>query len=288
MRKALRRALLTVTAVPAAALAAAALSPPAGAAVQVHPGTVGPGVYSVAEAAYSATGNTFRSAKADYPLPDPTQFAGSLKRIEFVSEMWSPTRIVMLGVWAATNSTTYHLEADVFNPATRKLICATWATAKRCPGTPSNWAAITFPAGHTAQLTTYFTQSTGTLRFDAADQVAGVTKHVYLYNYKTSTASFSQARLGAELGCTPWAGCGGAAVPSYTPPASPPQTLIQVSDCEITTSAGVRTGFGGAFVRHPVTMTATGTSTGTVEIVPVNLIQGSADNPLGQFDLQLK
>ena len=70
------------------------------------------------------------------------------------------TRVTVLGVYALTNSATYHIEAEVFNPGTRKLICATWAKAKPCGGTPPNWNRVTLPAGDTAQLTTSFTQRT--------------------------------------------------------------------------------------------------------------------------------
>jgi hypothetical protein len=285
MRSALRRALLSTAAVPAAALAATALAAPAGA--QVQPGTAGPGIYSKTEAGYSATGATFRYVKADYVLPDATTFAGSLKRVEYVSEMWSPTRVTMLGVYASTGgSPKWHIEAKVFNPKTKTLICATSGPGKHCAGTPASWATITIPVGHTAQLTTVFTQSTGTVRFSVYDQVVRTTKHKYIFSYNAGTKPFTDGRLGAELGCTPWAGCGSAA-PAYTKPGSP-VLLIQAGDCEFMTTTGPLVGFDGAFIHRSVTMTSDGTATGTPEAVPMNLQQGAADFPLGQFDVYLQ
>jgi hypothetical protein len=278
MRKALRRALVSVAAVPAATLATVLLAIPAGAAT----GTAGPNAYSPVEAGYSATGTNFKYAKADFTLPDPTLSASYVSRIEFVSELWSPTRVTVLGVYAATNSTVYHPEAVVYNPKTKARICATWSTSKPCPGTPASWNTDTFAAGDTVQLSSSFAKSTGTVNF----AIQGATTSLSYSWAKAGTAYMTQVRLGAEFGCTPWGACGGGTNPSYTHPSSP-VTLATVGDCVITTSAGKSSGYFGAFTYHKVKMTLNGVKSPTDEATIGNLVAG-ATYPGGQFDLIFK
>lgn len=283
MRKALRRAVVSLAAGGAATLGTAMLAIPAGA---VTAGTAGPNFYSPVEAGYSATGNTFRFAKADYPLPDPTSYSAYVKRIEFVSEMWSPAEVTVLGAYASTTSTSYHLEAVVYNFKTHARICATWSTSKPCPGTPSSWNTTTIPAGHFLSLSSYFTRSTGTMHFAVQDKTVMVAAMTYSYP-KAGTGYMTQVRLGAEFGCTPWGACGGGTNPYYQHPSSALQ-LSPVDNCVITTSGGVKSGFLGAFVHHKVKMTLNGVKSPTDEATIDNLVQGSGSYPGDQFDVLLK
>lgn len=280
MHKALRRAVVSLAAVAAAALVTAMLAIPAGAA------TTGAPVYSPTQAGYTGTGNTFRFVKADFKLPDPATFASEVNRIEFTAEFWNSSKVAILGVWANTNSTSttpWHIEARVYNDQTHALICKTSGTPK-CAGAPSAWGTETFPVGHVMELSSYFSSGQGTIRFHAND-LQNTSKQVY-YLYKAGTKLQTQVRIGAAFGCGPWTACGGGSV-SYTPPGSQIH-LEEVDDCEVTTTAGPRTGFLGAFTHHSLTMTSNGKSTGTVESDPSGLYKGSADNPGGQFDVYLE
>lgn len=280
MHKALRRALVSLGAVPAATLVTVMLAIPAGAA------TTGANVYSPTQAGYTGTGNTFRFIKADFPLPDPTQFASEVKRIEFTVEFWNSSKVSILGVWASTSSTSatpWHIQASVYSDSTKTLICST-SGSKKCAGVPSAWGSETFPVGHVMELSSYFSSGQGTVRFHAND-LQNTSKQVY-YLYKAGTKLQTQVRISASYGCGPWTACGGGKV-SYNPPVSQVH-VEQVDDCEVTTTAGPRTGFLGAFTHHSLTMTTTGTSAGTVESDPSPLYKGMADNPGGQFDVYLE
>ena len=280
MHKALRRALVSLAAVPAATLATAMLTFPAGAST-----TGGPNVYSPVEAGYTGTGTNFRSASATFTLPDPTSLASYVKRVEFVSELWSPTRITVLGLYAATNSTTYHPEAVVYNTKTHARICASWSTTKPCPGgTAAPWKSATFPAGDSITLTNMFARASGTGHFTLTDHTASTTLS-YAWT-KAGTAYLNQVRIGAEFGCSPWTACGGGKNPFYKHPASPVQ-VVNFSNCVIQTSAGKSSGFFGAFTYHKLKMVLNGVKSPTDEATIDNLVAGTS-YPGGKFNVLLK
>lgn len=278
MHKALRRALMSLAAVPAATVTTALLAIPASAT------THGPNMYSPVEAGYTATGTNFRYGRDDFTLPDPTAFAPYIKRVEFVSELWSSTRLTVLGVYASTSSTTYHAEAVVYNTQTRKRICATWSTTRPCPNTPSAWNTDTFPAGHALELTNLFARSTGTVHFTLTDKTASSTLS-YAWT-KAGTAYMTQVRLGAEFGCSPWTACGGGTNPYYKHPASP-VTVVNMSDCVIETSTGHLSGFYGPFTWHKLKMTLNGVKSPVDEATIDNLGTGTSYSG-GQFHVLLK
>lgn len=277
----LRRALVAAVAVTAAALATVTTAIPAGA---VTVGTAGPNMYSPVEAGYTATGTTFRYARADVTVPGTYGLEPYIQRVEFVTELWSPTRVALLGVYNGTGSSTYFPEAAIYNPKTKALICSTWSNTKRCPSTPGPWGSAGFPSGDTIQLAATFAKATGAVHFTVTDQTNMVSLS-YTWT-KAGTAPMTQVRIGAEFGCTPWAACGGGKNPSYTHPASPMQ-VANFSDCVMQTSAGQSSGFLGAFVHHKLKMTHNGVKSPTDEATIDNLVAGST-YPGGQFNVLLK
>ncbi len=272
MHKALRRA-LSLTAVPAVAAATAAmLALPAGASVT--PGTTGPNKYSPVEAGYAATQNAFRFVKADYVLPDPTQFAPYLNRVEYTAEFWSSSRDTIIGVYALTSDTSatpWHIEAKVYNNKTHALMCATWSSAHPCTGTITGSWSDTFASGDKMELSNSFTHTNGTDRFHANDLTTGT--NVYDY-HKVGTAIFGQARLVAEFGCTPWTPCAGGL--GYNAPTAAVH-VGRADDAELSVGAGL-IAFDGPFVHSKVIMTSNGTSSGTTLAEPTEFGQTITDN----------
>ncbi len=291
MHKALRRA-LGLAAAPAVSVATAMLVLPAGAAsASVAPGTAGPNIYSTAEAGYAATQNSFRFVKADFTLPDPTQFAPYLSRVEYTSEFWSSGRVTVLGVYASTSDSSaapWHVEAKVFSgKAPHALLCATWSTARRCPGVTagSDWAG-TYKTGDIMQVTSLFSRSSGTVHFNMVDLSTNVVSNAA---YHAGTAIFGQARLAAEFGCSPWGGCKGAPI-TITAPAKP-LLVMQANDSELSVMPHGLIGFAGPFAHNQVIMTSNGAASGTQLAYPENLSQDlngfHSDFPDGEFDVAL-
>lgn len=291
MHKALRRA-LGLTAVPAVAAATAMLALPAGAAsASVAPGTTGPTMYSPAEAGYAATQNSFRFVKADFTLPDPTQFAPYVKRVEYTSEFWSPGRVTVLGVYANTSDsspTPWHVEAKVFSgKASHPMLCATWSKTRPCRGVTagSNWAG-SYKTGDIMQVTSLFSQGSGTVHFNMVDLTANVTSNA---SYHAGSAIFGQARLATEFGCSPWGGCNGAPI-TITAPAKP-LLVMQANDSELSVMPHGLIGFAGPFAHNQVIMTSNGAGSGTQIAYPENLSQDlngfHSDFPEGEFDVAL-
>jgi hypothetical protein len=294
MHKALRRA-VTLTAIPALTVATAAmLALPASAATakvkKIKPGTVGPTLYSATEAGYAATQNSFRFVKADYTLPDPTQFKPYVSRVEYTSEFWSPGRVTVLGVYASTSDTSatpWHVEAKAYNAKTHALLCATWSKARPCGGVTkgSDWAGG-YKTGDIMQVTTLFSQGSGTVHFNMVDLTANVTSNASL---NAGKAIFGQARLATEFGCSPWAGCNGKPV-TVTEPSSP-LLVMQANDSELSVMPHGLIGFAGPFAHNQVVMTSNGKSGGKVLAHPENLSQNlngyHSDYPEGEFDVAL-
>jgi hypothetical protein len=289
MHKVLRRALVSLTAVPAVTLAAALLAAPAGASVK--PGTTGSDMYSPMQAGYAATQNTFRFVKADYILPKPTDFQAYLDRVEYTVEFWSSSRDTVLGVYASTSDTSatpWHIEAKVYSNKTHALMCATWSTTHKCNGKITGSWSATFKSGDTMELSSMFSHTSGIDRFHANDLTTG--NNVYDY-YKAGTATFGQARIGAEFGCTPWTPCGSTL--TYTAPPSA-LNVIRADDAELSVT-GTLVAFDGPFVHSKVIMTSNGGSSGTVLAYPADLSQDITDNgvtyhsdsPDGEFHVAL-
>ena len=292
MHKALRRA-LTLTAVPAVTVATAAmLALPASAATAkakaVKPGTTGPNMYSPMEAGYAATKNAFRYVKAQFILPDPATFKPYLKRVEYTTEFWSASRDTIVGVYASTSDTSvtpWHIEAKVYNNKTHALLCATWSKARPCKGKIIGSWSSTFATGDDLELSNTFYHSNGTDRFNADDLTTGT--NIWAY-HNVGTPVFGQARIGAELGCTPWTACGKGGL-SYTAP-SKPLNIIRADDAELSVN-GTLVAFAGPFVHSKVIMTSNGTSKGKVLAYPANLSQNldghHSDSPDGEFHVAL-
>lgn len=277
MRKARRRALASLAAIPVLSLVTAAFAASASA-------TTGTEYYSPVQAGYVTNGTTFHGIKSDFNLPDPTTFASEgLARVQFTEELWSSTRVMELGAWAKTTGSAYHVTASVWNRTTKTLICSTSSTTRTCHGTPPGWAARTFPSGSVVWLSLYFHQSAGQIRFN----IIVPNKASYDFYYNSGTQPYSQARVGADFGCSPWTPCGGASQVSYTPPGMVTK-LITSGDTEVYPDHSARSGLFGAFVLHKLVMTSNGTSTAKPEVAPSYPIKGQADYPGGQFNVNLQ
>ena len=290
MHKALRRALIRLTAVPALAMAAAMIATPAGAAAS-H-ATIGANMYSASGAGYVATGGTFRFIKAEFVLPDPTTFAPYVKRLEFAVEQWSSARDTLVGVYALTSdhgADPWHIEAKVYNNKTHKLICATNAPKHPCAGVQpgSHWSA-TYPAGHKIQVAAAFSPGSGIDRFNMWDEPTNTNNWVY---WKAGKATFGQERIVTEFGCTLWNYCGKVAKVPFTAPPSDIQ-VIRADDCELSVRPHGLIGFDGPFTRHKLIWTGNGKSNGSERAYPANLsqsLQGTkSDFPDGEFLIRLK
>ncbi len=287
MHKALRRALVSLAAVPAVTLAATAgLAGPAGASVK-H-ATVGPNIYSPVEAGYAVTKAAFRFVKADFTLPNPTAFKAYVSRVEYTVELWSSSRDTELGVYASTSNTSatpWHIEAKVYNNKTHALICATNAAKHPCPGVAagSHWSA-TYAIGDIMELSSQFSHTSGINRLHANDLTTKVNSYDY---YQAGTAIFGQGRIATEFGCTPWTPCGSGL--TYT---APPSTVhvMRADDAEVSVT-GSLIGLDGPFTRNQVIMTSNGTSTGTKRAEPTDLSQmldgKTSDFPDGEFHVSL-
>ena len=294
MHKALRRA-LSLTAIPAVTVATAAtLALPASAATAtakaVKPGTAGPTLYNTTEAGYAATKNSFRFVKADFTLPDPTQFKQYVSRVEYTSEFWSSGRVTVLGVYASTSDTSatpWHVEGKAFNAKTHALLCATWSKAHRCPGVTkgSDWAGG-YKTGDIMQVTSLFSQGSGTVHFNMVDLTTKVTSNA---SYHAGSAVFGEVRLAAEFGCSPWAGCGGKPITIHEP--AKPVLVMQANDSELSVMPHGLIGFAGPFDHNKVIMKSNGKSTGKTLAYPEHLSQNlngyHSDFPEGEFDVAL-
>ena len=81
--------------------------------------------------------------------------------------------------------------------------------------------------------------------------------------------SWNQARVGAEFGCTPWAGCGTGPVP-YTAPSNP-VTLASISGVRLTSYSGHRAGLSSWWTHSKIEWTRNGKTTGAVNAKASNL-----------------
>jgi hypothetical protein len=167
-------------------------------------GTGGP-AYSREQAGYSVTGRNFKEAEVDVQLPNAGRFAASLGRLTLSVQLWSERLVIDAGVTACTDSSCqpggaprsrlYRPVVTVFSRATRAVLCSTMNSS--CPGVPASFNRERFRPGHRASMSIFFDN-----RADYLDSAVG--SQDYSGYLPPSGTTFTQARIGAELGATPW------------------------------------------------------------------------------------
>lgn len=170
-------------------------------------------VATVEQAGYAATGAQFSSVQTSVYLRKPAQYASEVAGYGLSVQLWAANQLMVLGVSDGTAASPFSPAAAVFNPTTRTLTCSTAGSgAQECPGTPANWTngSISYPAGDTVTVRVSYNKSLGTVHFVVRDDTAA-TSSGFTYDVGTSV-SFTQARVGAEFGATPWS------TPTYNPP----------------------------------------------------------------------
>jgi hypothetical protein len=230
--------------------------------------TTGPAVYSPEQAGYSATGNRFEVVDTTVKLPDPTQFAGTVTGFGLSVQLWSKTRVLVLGV---SNSTAapgdYSAAVAVYNRTTHALICSTASATARCPRVPTGWTSgkVSFPVGDTVELSIQYDRSLGVDFFDVFDHNVGIILDYGGYAPGTGKI-YSQARAGAEFSAvSPWDGSPFVAPDTETHLATFTNSLLE-------TYSGHFSGFSSnRFTHHKIIMTSNGTSVSLVEAKPHDL-----------------
>jgi hypothetical protein len=173
----------------------------------------GPTVATVEQAGYAATGAQFDNVQTSVYLRKPAQYASEVGGYGLSVQLWAANQLMVLGVSGSTSTSPFSPAAAVFNPATKALTCSTAGSGtQQCPGTPANWTSgsVSYPAGDTVTLQVSYSRSLGAVHFVVRDDTTG-TSSGFTYDVGTSV-SFTQARVGAEFGATPWS------TPAYNPP----------------------------------------------------------------------
>jgi hypothetical protein len=183
------------------------------------------------QAGYAVTGAHFIAAETWVKLPDPAQFSHEIGQVSVSVQLMASKRLIDLTATACTDATCraggkpvthkYRLQLAVYNRATHVLICSTSAPGSlRCPQVPKSWNTARLAIGHVVQLS---------LVYPPPHYLVFAAVNAHQYSYPVSTSSvFSQARIGAEFGSTPWARASfraprkAVAVATFGRPAPPP------------------------------------------------------------------
>lgn len=238
--------------------------------------STGPAYSSPEQAGYAATGARFKFAGAHVTLPYASRFAREAGRISLSAELWTTTIVVDLTVSACTDTTCrpggapvtrrYRPMLRVFRRSTRSLICSTLNGT--CPQVPSSWKRARFAPGRNVSLSLFYDHTNG---FLDAGVDAGGSGADYANLVLSAGRVFSQARIGAEFGASPWS-----TVP-FHPPARETRlaTFWEPSkapfEAELATYNGDSSCLIAWWARHKVKMTKNGTSSGAVGARPGGL-----------------
>src|SRR5262245_52622055 len=167
--------------------------------------STGSAFYSPDQAGYAATGANFRYVEGTVRLPDASHYARELGRVGVSVQLWTSATIYELRLSVCTDTTCapggspvshkYQAAFREFSRATGALVCST--ANRTCPDVPSAWtgSAARFAPGTKVSL--IIQDENG----DLAVQANGLAYYGQLVD---SGTVFSQARIGAEFGTTPW------------------------------------------------------------------------------------
>jgi len=161
--------------------------------------------YAKEQAGYSVTGRNFKETEVNVQLPDAGRLAASLGRLTLSVQLWSKTLVLDAGVTVCTDSSCrpggaprsrlYRPVVTVLRRATRAVVCSTMNSS--CPGVPASFSRERFRPGHRASMSIFYDHR--------ADYLAvGVGSQAYYGYVPPSGTTFTQARIGTELGATPW------------------------------------------------------------------------------------
>jgi hypothetical protein len=257
---------LAAAAAAAAPLLALALAVPASA-------STGPGVPSIEESGYQAADAQFRFVHATVFLRDPTQYSASLAGYGLSVQLWSAGRVIVLGVSDGTGSPgPYSPAVAVFDRVTHALVCSTAEPPGplQCPGTPVSWAngSVSFPAGRSVTESLFYDQRSGIVTATVLDVTTGLASSA---TYHAGIGqSFKAARIGAEVGNTPWDDAG------YINPPAVVTKLAAFSGAELTTYSGSNSNLRSWWVHSKLIMTSDGTSAGDTRATSTDLSGGGS------------
>jgi hypothetical protein len=227
----------------------------------------GSNYYSSAQAGYAATTGNVRYVGAHITLPNASAFARELGTLEFGVELWNNSTVVDLGVVACTDNTCkpggkpegryYWPVFRVYSKKTGTLICS--AALRNCPDSwPTHWAHTAFRPGTSLDITLSYISQEGLL--DAS--IAFNTTAIDYDTFALGSVSFSQARIAAEFGSTPFAPAPFNAparaikLGTFFEPPGPPY------EAELAVYNGHSSCLGGSwFTRHTLLLTKSGTGT---------------------------
>ena len=259
------RAIIALVSVLGSLGGALALAGPAAAAT-------GPRYFSSEQAGYVATAARFRRVQSTVRLPMAADFSSEVGGFGLSVQLWTKTRVVVLGVSNGTAPGPYSAAVAVFSRSTHALICSTAGTgATLCPNVPSGWTSgsVSFPPGDNMTLVIRYDRSTGRDHFRVSDDTTGVTLSYGGY-VPGSGKNYIQARVGAEFAGSPWDSF------PYTPPGAETH-LATFRNSALTTYSGGRSSFSSWWTHHKIVATSNGTSTGAVRVKPHNLYNSGAN-----------
>lgn len=165
-----------------------------------------------ADAGYAVTGKHLNVVETWVTLPAPWHFARELGSISASVQLWTARKVIDLTVTACTDATCrpggkparrrYHTVLSVFNRESHALICSTAAAGRlRCQDTPPAFVRQRFAPRQVVNLSLVYTIPYLFVFAQAGED----------YNYQVvgsvpakPTLNFTSARIGVELGASPW------------------------------------------------------------------------------------
>lgn len=166
------------------------------------------------DAGYAVSGQHLNVVETWVKLPDASRFARQLGRLAASVQLWTATQVIDLKLTACTDTTckpggkrvklSYRPVLEVYDRTTGMLTCSTAASGTlRCPGTPSSFTRTRVAPGRKTTLSLVYT-----VPYAAVFASAGSPEYDYPVDTSGSgkpTRNFTQARIGVELGSSPWA-----------------------------------------------------------------------------------
>ena len=212
-----------------------------------------------ADAGYAVYGKHFSVVETWVTLPRASRFAREAGRIGASVQLWTAREVIDLRVSACTDATcrpggrsgchSYHAVLDVYNRRTHALICSTTAGGpRRCPAPIGSFSRTPIASGHNIGLSLVYP-----VPYDSVEVTAGNLGYTYWVpssNTGKPLLNFTQARITAEFGSSPWARPGldppaaRIAVMSFDRPTPPPYAA------EIGTIAGKAAGIAAPWWGH--------------------------------------
>jgi len=238
--------------------------------------STGRSYYSRDQAGYAATGARFRVAEVHVTLPHASHYARELGQIGLSVQLWSTATVLDLRLSACTSrnckpggtpvTRRYRPVLRAFSRSTGSLICST--LNRTCPNVPSSWNKARFAPGKKVDISLIYQPFDGGVEASVEARRSGAGYSNY---YLNPGLAFNQARIGAELGLTPWS-----RVPFRHPShqmrlATFWEAATGPMEAELATYRGSSGCFASWWRRHTLNMTSNGTSSRRREARPGGL-----------------